>query len=217
MQERVSFLNSSRRIAKAVLPDAVVVGIRKYLNPSDVQWARIVMNRECDALVDTLRTERLDCLEISGHGSRWQNRRWASYRSTAYPEYDICAEPLDGGWDFMIAEQVLEHVPNPERAVHNAFTMLRPGGILLVTTPFLIKFHPCPADFSRWTADGIKGLLTRAGFDRVTTGSWGNRDCILADLTDDDHWTLYKPRKHSLRNDPRFPVVVWAFAHKSPC
>jgi SAM-dependent methyltransferase len=217
MHARTSFLSSSRRIARAVLPDAVLVRIRKHLRPTNVGWCRVVMNRECDAFVDTLGTEGFHCLEISGGRSRWQDRGWASYRSTAYPEYDLCAEPLDGGWDFMIAEQVLEHVPNPERALRNAFTMLRPGGILLVTTPFLIKFHPHPADFSRWTADGIKELLTRAGFARVTANSWGNRECILADLTNDDNWTLYRPGKHSLRNEPRFPVVVWAFAHKSPC
>jgi SAM-dependent methyltransferase len=172
------------------------------------------MNRECDAFVDTLSVSDLTCLEISGQESRWAKRKWAEYKATAFPEYDICSEPLPGAWDVIIAEQVLEHVPDPQRALDNIYTMLRTGGVALITTPFLIKYHAYPHDFYRWTADGMRHTLGRSGFRNIAINSWGNRECLIADMTDDSSWTFYVPRRHTLRDDPRFPLVVWAFAHK---
>jgi SAM-dependent methyltransferase len=199
---------------KAVLPNTLVSRLKQRFRPAGVHWCRVVMNRECDAFVDSLNTEAVTCLEISALGSRWAGRRWASYRATEYPEFDACLKPLPGEWDVIIAEQVLEHVIDPQRALDNIYAMLRSGGILIITTPFLIKYHPCPRDYSRWTEDGLREMIMRSGFSRVTTGAWGNRDCLLKDMTDDNEWTYYRHRRHSLKNDPRFPLVVWAFAHK---
>jgi len=36
----------------------------------------------------------------------------------------------------------------------------------------------------------------------------------MADMTPDLEWTTYNLRKHSLNNQPQFPIVVWAFAKK---
>lgn len=203
-----------RKIAKRVLPKAVVSLVQNRPKPARIHWCRVVMNRECDAFVNSLDTATLTCLEISGDDGRWKDREWKSYETTQYPQYDICADPLTSQWDVVIAEQVLEHVYNPQRATDNMFAMLRPGGVLMVTTPFLIKFHPVPYDFSRWTPDGMREMLKRSGFSSVTVDSWGNRECLLADLTEGNVWTYYKPGRHSLRNDARLPIVVWAFAHK---
>jgi hypothetical protein len=59
---------------------------------------------------------------------------------------------------------------------------LVPGGHFLVVTPFLYKVHPSPLDCPRWTEQGLRYFLEDAGFvpDRILTGSWGNRACILA-------------------------------------
>ncbi len=91
--------------------------------------------------------------------------------------------------------------------------LLRPGGSLMVTTPFLIRIHAQPHDCSRWTEVGMRQLVLGAGFadDNVETGSWGNRACVIAHLED---WVRYKPLPHSLESDPRFPIVVWAFARE---
>jgi SAM-dependent methyltransferase len=203
-----------RLAAKRMLPDFAISRARKLLNPEGVRWCRVVMDQECDAFMAGLQHTKLTCLEISGEGSRWSRLNWSSYTATAFPEYDVCASPLEGQWDVIIAEQVLEHVPDPQKATDNMFAMLRDGGIIMITTPFLIKFHPFPQDFYRWTKQGIIELLKRSGFGEISAESWGNRSCLIADTTDDNAWTSYRPGRHSLRNDPRFPIVVWAFAHK---
>jgi hypothetical protein len=89
--------------------------------------------------------------------------------------------------------------------------MLNPGGVLLVTTPFLIRIHEEPNDCSRWTETGMKYLLAECGFDlaHIKTGSWGNEACVKANLPG---WVTWKERIHSLENDRRFPIVVWCFA-----
>jgi len=205
------------KFLRAVIPAPAHEPIRKALKrlTSGPQWLRVVMDRECDRFVSTLKTPELSCLEISANISRWSRLQWKSYQSTHYPDYDVCAQPLaESAWDVVIAEQVLEHVVAPESALRNMHAMLRPGGCAIVTTPFLIKFHPDPVDYYRWTEDGIRLALARAGFSRTQTGSWGNRQCLIANMSNDLHWAVYRPWRHSLKNNPRFPVSVWAFAWK---
>jgi SAM-dependent methyltransferase len=186
--------------------------VRPCLGIADQQWARVVMDRETDHLMRELDRSVLDAVEISG--TKWRDFGFASYRSLDYAEYDLCARPFaPEAFDVVIAEQVLEHVLWPYRAVRHAWQMLRPGGVFLVTTPFLVRVHAYPTDCSRWTPLGLKHLLAEGGFglDDIESGSWGNRSCIRANFKGWPNWVRWK---HSLRNEPDFPVVVWALARK---
>lgn len=133
---------------------------RKLWSP---QWIRVVMNRHCHELVESLKPENLSALEISGYewGDIYQFKK---FRSANYPEYDLCAAPLDETFDLIIAEQVFEHLLWPYKAVRNVYQMLRPGGYFLMSTPFLVKIHGHPVDCSRWTPLGMKYLLAEGGF-----------------------------------------------------
>jgi hypothetical protein len=95
------------------------------------------------------------------------------------------------------------------------YQMLRPGGVFVISTPFLLKIHGYPGDLYRWSEEGIQQLLAIAGFVDIRTASWGNRKCLRADMTPGLEWTWFNPLLHSLRNEPQFPIVVWAFARKS--
>jgi SAM-dependent methyltransferase len=64
--------------------------------------------------------------------------------------------------------EVLEHLPAPHRAVEEMHRVLRPGGALLLTTPFMAGYHGKPgeyADFFRYTDEGLRMLLS--AFSRV--------------------------------------------------
>jgi SAM-dependent methyltransferase len=176
------------------------------------QWIRVVMDRATDEFVRSLPVDRLHALEISG--TKWRETGFATYRSVSYPEYDVCAGVVaDEAFDIIIAEQVLEHVLWPYRAVKNIYRMLRPGGVFVVTTPFLVRKHAHPIDCCRWTELGMKHLLAEGGFpiDEIQTGSWGNRKAVRANF---NAWKNWVPWLHSLKNEPDFPVVVWGFAWK---
>ena len=170
------------------------------------------MNCETERLIARLDVSSLSVLEISG--SFWRNRfPFRSYKSVDYPAYDVIDKPLSEKFDLIIAEQVWEHLLWPARAARNVKEMLAPGGSFLLTTPFLVRYHPQPEDCTRWTETGLKYFLAECGFDleRIQTGSWGNRACVEANFS---KWTVYMPWLHSLANEPDFPVVVWALAKK---
>jgi SAM-dependent methyltransferase len=180
------------------------------LGHRDEQWCRVVINRETLRIVDGLRPETLDVLEISG--GRWTNLRpFRSYRGVHYPDYDVCSCALPDRFDLVIAEQVFEHLRYPHRAAANVRRMVREGGYFLITTPFLLKIHNYPEDCTRWSEVGLRHFLGECGFDerRVSTGSWGNRRCVVANFGE---YPYYNRRIHSLRNEAEFPIAVWALA-----
>jgi SAM-dependent methyltransferase len=172
------------------------------------------MDQQTAAFVGRLPCSGMDALEISG--LKWKTHGFRSYLSLSYPDFDICEPSVnEESFDFVVAEQVLEHVRRPYHAVVNARALLRPGGWFLVTTPFLVRLHPMPYDGTRWTEGGLRNLLIEAGFesDRIHTGAWGNRKCVVGNFT---RWANWIPWLHSLENEPDFPLVVWAFAQRSP-
>ena len=77
---------------------------------------------------------------------------------------DSSVPASDNSFDMVLSTQVLEHVPEPANYVAECFRLLKRGGILLLTTHGLFEDHGCPYDFQRWTADGLRLLLERAGF-----------------------------------------------------
>jgi hypothetical protein len=67
---------------------------------------------------------------------------------------------------------------------------------------------------STTTEVGLKHFLAECGFppEAIRTDSWGNRDCVIESFK--MMATPYRKRIHSLRNEPDFPVHVWALAQK---
>jgi SAM-dependent methyltransferase len=63
--------------------------------------------------------------------------------------------------DVVLCTEVLEHLPEPQRAIDEMFRVLRPGGTLLLTTRFLFPIHDAPHDYYRFTKYGLRHLLRR--------------------------------------------------------
>lgn len=174
-------------------------------------WTRPVMYERCAELIRGLNPGQVDALEISA-GNYFQTLGFRSFTEANYPEFDICQGTLDRQFDLVIADQVFEHLLWPYRAIKNVHAMVKPGGHFLVTTPFLIRIHAIPYDCTRWTETGIKYFLMEAGFEEsdIVTGSWGNRACVKANF---GSWAR-RGWFGSLKNEPDYPVVVWAMARK---
>ena len=75
------------------------------------------------------------------------------------------ALPLaDGSADVVLSTQVLEHVLKPEFYLAEVNRVLKPGGMLLLSTHGYWMFHPHPTDFWRWTSQGLRHIVTEQGF-----------------------------------------------------
>jgi SAM-dependent methyltransferase len=173
------------------------------------QWQRVVLNAAVDRHLRSLDPPRRTAAEISG--AAHAQRPWRRYESLQYPEFDLCA-PLGPReqFDVVICEQVIEHVPDPCAATANLRALCRPGGHVVVSTPFLVRVHELwgMQDYWRFTPRGLRTLLERGGLQVDAIGTWGNRRCVTANF---DRWPRYR-RWHSLRDEPDLPVQVWAFA-----
>ena len=85
-------------------------------------------------------------------------------------------------FDTVVCSEVLEHVPQPDVLLGEAWRVLRPGGHLVLTTPQTWGLHEEPHDYYRYTQYGLSWLAERAGFQVVsvapTTGffaTWAAR------------------------------------------
>lgn len=74
--------------------------------------------------------------------------------------------------DGVVMCELLEHVPFPQGVVAEAHRVLRPGGLLLGSVPFIMGLHGDPDDFFRYTESGLRQLLTP--FSRVAIRPHGN-------------------------------------------
>jgi SAM-dependent methyltransferase len=55
----------------------------------------------------------------------------------------------------------LEHLPRPQMAIDEIHRVLRPNGLLILTTVMHFKIHRAPKDYWRFAPDGIELLLSR--------------------------------------------------------
>lgn len=69
-----------------------------------------------------------------------------------------------GGFNVILSTQVAEHVMFPNVYFSEAFRLLQPGGVLILTTHGMWEDHAVPYDFQRWTADGLERDLRSVGF-----------------------------------------------------
>lgn len=67
----------------------------------------------------------------------------------------------DQSFDVVLCTEVLEHLPEPQRAIDEMHRVLTPGGTLLLTTRFLFPIHDAPHDYFRFTKYGLRHLLRR--------------------------------------------------------
>lgn len=85
---------------------------------------------------------------------------------------------VDGSFDAVVAQAVLEHVIDPARVVAEIHRVLAPGGLIYSEIPFMQQVHEGAYDFTRWTLGGHRRLLR--DFDEIAAGAVGGPGEALA-------------------------------------
>jgi SAM-dependent methyltransferase len=79
-------------------------------------------------------------------------------------------------FDSLVAFQVMEHLPNPQIFLNEARRVVKPGGYILITTPFMWGEHEQPYDYYRYTRYGLEYLAKFADLECIEivadTGFW---------------------------------------------
>jgi SAM-dependent methyltransferase len=81
---------------------------------------------------------------------------------------DICSEARtfkaklgEEPFDLVICCHVLEHTRRPAKAARNIESLLRPGGVAYVATPWSQAFHATPDDYWRFSVRGLMLMFER--------------------------------------------------------
>ncbi|PKK91064.1 MAG: hypothetical protein CVV64_04660 [Candidatus Wallbacteria bacterium HGW-Wallbacteria-1] len=121
---------------------------------------------------------------------------------------DIHQVPIaDSVASLVVLQAVLEHVPDPERVLSEAYRILMDGGVIYVEIPFMQGYHADPEDYRRLTGPGLKMALEKSGFEVVTHGPTGGPGAGLMAVV--RAFLLGFFRKGILRHIAT-PVVRWA-------
>lgn len=105
-------------------------------------------------------SEYIGCdVEVSGHSHI--NENIDVYYDGKHLPFD------DNSFDGIFSSEVFEHIFNLEEMLMELRRVIKKGGVMLVTLPFVWNEHERPYDFARYTSFGIKDLLERNGFEIV--------------------------------------------------
>jgi SAM-dependent methyltransferase len=120
---------------------------------------------------------------------------WANSPHEDASQADIVASiddlPIeDATFDAALSTQVLEHVEAPIDVLREAHRVLRVGGALLVTVPFVWEEHEKPFDFQRFSSSGVSHALESAGFADISVKPRNDYFTTLAQLMRNARWAI---------------------------
>ncbi len=133
-----------------------------------------------------------------------------------YPYVDIHKMPYNNEeFDYVMADQVLEHVRKPWVAVKEVHRILKKNGLIIFTTCLLQHIHGVPDDYWRFTKDGLKVLFEdfnilmcdqNGSLEFLMLCEQGNRNKSVKD----NKLLLSK----AIVDDDKYPLMVWIIAKK---
>lgn len=82
--------------------------------------------------------------------------------------------------DCVKCTELLEHVEYPEKVLGEVLRILKPGGTLILSSPFSYGIHSDSHDFQRFTDEKLRGMLEKTNFQIVTLKKQGLYFTVLA-------------------------------------
>ncbi len=168
---------------------ATLCGQHPHERPWHFQWLSTRdLKRDLRGLLPGLE----GCVLDLGCGS--QPYRELLHRASAYVGADVeeregldavlvPGKPLpfaDASFDAIICTQVLEHVEDLSQVLAEMARVLRSGGVLVASVPFIFQIHGAPFDFRRFTEFGIAAALKEHRVEQMSRhGGAGSALAIL--------------------------------------
>lgn len=84
--------------------------------------------------------------------------------------------------DVINAIELFEHVESPEEGLKECYRVLKIGGHMLISVPFLFPVHGDPFDFQRWTDKKWYAILRKIGFKIIKLEKMGLFFSVLSDM-----------------------------------
>lgn len=155
--------------------------------PLHPQW--LVLRKQSATLRTVLHWAKGRVIDI-GCGDRWLADKIGpacEYLGLDYPPTisqgyhgrpDVMANasrlPLrDSVADTILLLDVLEHLRYPDSALGEAARVVKTGGLIILQVPFMYPLHDAPHDFTRWTIDGLRQLISQHNLHIVEEASYG--------------------------------------------
>lgn len=88
----------------------------------------------------------------------------------------------DESFDSVLSNQVLEHIDDTDKVISELFRILKQGGHLCLTVPFISRLHGVPNDYWRFSRYGLEYLLKKHKFEVVfikPMGGFLTTQCFL--------------------------------------
>jgi SAM-dependent methyltransferase len=96
-------------------------------------------------------------LELDSPENRRTKKADVFYNGSSFPFQDR-------EFDSVVANEVFEHVFNPTDFLREINRVLKPGGMLLLTVPFVWDEHEQPNDYARYSSFGLASIVKQSGF-----------------------------------------------------
>lgn len=97
-------------------------------------------------------------LEIDSPGNRLNERAAVLYDGKSIPFEDST-------FDAVVLFEVFEHVFNPDELLAEIHRVLKLGGKIFLTVPFVWAEHEQPYDYARYSSFGLQHVLRKHGFE----------------------------------------------------
>lgn len=110
---------------------------------------------------------------------------YANIDDSTKPDYCCSAESIpvdDGRFDVVLLCEVLEHVENPTKVLVEVRRVLKKGGTVMISVPFLSPLHADPYDFQRWSDTKLRSVLEDVGFKKIDITPMGGLWSVIHDL-----------------------------------
>jgi SAM-dependent methyltransferase len=88
----------------------------------------------------------------------------------------------DNSFDSILSSEVFEHVFNLPEILAELARVLKPGGKMLITCPFIWKEHELPHDYARYTLFALEDMLQKNNFMIRVTNKSGNFIQVISQL-----------------------------------